>query len=219
MSVRAYSSRARSGYGVIGDAFSIDNNSIRIGLADVIPDLWQVYLDNKAPSDGAFAAFVYLRWRYSVSILNFDNATLRKYDVNLGKSQFGTARMSAYNYVTDEQFISYAKDLSPLYGCAFRLLGGEIDPDDLPCSEPQDTVPDLRFPDTGAMFYSSLIPADSFQPNSWQFNTVNQIADMVDFFMHPSVLRVRIGATYVYRIFGYTTDEWLEANNPPLVVL
>lgn len=219
MGIRRYDINGTSGYGVLGDVYTNADIPIRISLQSEAFAAWQLY-KSVAPSNfGKYACHISMRWRLSVQVEIYNDAKLQQYNTKIGKFRVGTAVISAYNYVTDEVFISYDAVKSPAYWGAFEFLGNDADPDDLPCDEPQIDSPSLFFGSGGAMFYSNSAPASINVPGSWSAPIFGNIGDSAIVALEPAIAVATIGCTYVYRVFPYSLQGWQDEQEPPLVIV
>lgn len=219
MGIRRYAADGFSGYGVLGTTYTDPLPLYEVSLREDAFAAWQLY-KSLAPSDfPKFACMVAMRWRFSVESFAFNADIHKQYNNRIGKSRIATSLVKAYDYVIDEVLVSYAKFKSPQYWGAFRFVGDDEGDDNIPCDEPQLDVPTLFFGNGGAMFYSGDAPASKEIPGSWYGYPNSNIGDSVIVAMEPSVAAFTIGATYVYRLFPYFADGWLNEGVPPLVVV
>lgn len=206
MAVRRFTQDNRIGYGVVGGAISSPTEAIILSLPDISTEIPLPSAEPFAPFTPYVTHFVYLQWRFSVDIDIADMELIKQYFAPLGRSQFGRFAISAYGYVTDEGFISYAKFKSPLYTCVVRYDDGERF-DGVPCDEPQTDEFDGE-PEEGEWTAYSGSPAVVSSVSA------ATIGDGVGVWLPETIALANVGLTYSYRIIPYTNSELIAANFP-----
>jgi hypothetical protein len=217
MSLRSASQTGIYGYGVFGDIYDLRTDLIP-GTSSVLLDLRTALADiPKVPGlQTPSFRIVEMSWRFSADIVVVDDESLKKYDVTSGKSRFGSWVARAYNYTTLDGFISYDRMLSPSFSCAFLLTaeGDSEDEDYIPCSEPQQDIPELYLQTDNLFAYNSpaVFPLSGpFEPDA--------IADMAELYFDVSVLTVRVGVTYAFQSIVLPASTVIDTGIPRIVVL
>jgi len=217
MPTRRITETGQVGYGVVGDEFGNRTEPIIIQMRDICNEIPRKLFDPFEPELIYTHHVISLLWRFSVSIGIADLETIKQYFNPLGKAQFGRYAMSAFGYVTDEGYISYAKIKSGLYTCRFLYVNGVRD-DSEPCDEPQTSIP-YPEPDVGGfhpytgntgIFRGSFsdIPSGYARP----------IADAAAIWVPETISALNVGVTYIFNQIPYTTSAFEEQVAPPIII-
>lgn len=210
MGVRRLTQDGNIGYGVRGYEIGNPTEPVIISMRDISTEIPLPVAQPTSPFANYVWQYVYLQWRFTVAIGIADMEYIKQYFNPLGKAQFGRWAVSAFGYITDEGFISYAKQMSAVYTCVVRYVEGDRD-DSEPSSEPQ---------------------SDAYPPGSsvgeWRgygdgASVVNGVpskspADGLALYLPPTIALANIGITYQYRIIGYSQDDIALANFPPVII-
>lgn len=210
MPVRRVLEDGTKGYGVIGSELGNPNSVIIVSLRDVCNEIPRPTHEPFAPFEQYVLQFVYLRWRFSVNIGIAEMESIKQYFTPLGKSQFGRYVISAYGYVRDEGFISYAKQKSAMYSCCIRYFEGSRD-DSLPCDEPQ----------ISGVFTNPTVGGWTSYSNSSSAFAYSGFSDIGDGFalsLPKEINAAIVGLTYEYSIVSYTVADIVQANFPPATI-
>lgn len=210
MPVRRTTQNTRLGYGVVGGGLGNPTEVIILSMRDICNEIPRPLTEETSPFEDLYAHYVYLQWRFSVNVGIADMEGIKQYFNPLGKAQFGRYAVSAFGYVTEEGFISYAKIKSNVYSCCVRYVNGDR-VDTPPSDEPQTdfydgglAVGEWRSYGDGASVING-VPGDA-------------IADGVAIYLPSVVAAANVGITYQYRIIGYTLSEYVEAGVPPVII-
>lgn len=217
MPVRRFGTRGIIGYGVRGNLLSADDGDILISANLCSQEAVANYYAANIITGGQPNLLVSLRWRWSVEVIDANMGLLRQYDNQIGLIQYGRAVMSAYDYVCNKEFISFAKMKSALYSAVFRYSDG-IELEEIPCDEPQDTEADIPSLQGGWMAYSKEQPTSRQIPGTIQNPLRSIISDSAVISMYPGVNLFRVGVTYEYWIFEFDNDAWLDEGEPPQII-
>lgn len=217
MAVRRYSSRGITGYGVLGDSFTNEDGNIVISANEFSQEAVSNYYSVNSVTTAQPNLLVSVRWRWSVQIIDADLTQIKQYDNQIGLTQYGRAVMSAYDYICNTEFISFAKMKSALYSAVFRYSDG-VELDEIPCDEPQDTDADIPSLQGGWMAYQKEQPTARQIPGTIQNQLNSIISDQAVIFLSTAVLLFRVGVTYEYWIFEYDNDSWLDEGQPPQII-
>lgn len=201
MPVRRTHTNGFGGYGVFGRELPLNASGASIDLIDEVPLIPLPPIEDDGNPDLIQIYSISLVWRFSVDIMAFDYQYIKQYHNPSGKLQLGRYTCSAYDYITDEGFITYARMKSRRYSCAFVYYYGVFEPT-IPCDEPQDDINPTPGATGGIVPYSgrpSYTGLGGYTPLlSWG----GEIADSARLFFEPGVSAVRVGCTYMYGIEG-----------------
>jgi len=219
MTVRRTTVSGLIGYGVVGGGFGNPTEPIVLNMRDISNEIPLPQPDPLDFDPSPYVAHaIYLQWRFSVSIGIADMEFIKRYDLSLGKSQFGKFVTSAFGYVTDEGFISYAKIKSKLYYCRVLFLDGDRF-DGEPCDEPQVS----EFPpgqDVGAWFPSSLYYGMFAEDTLRAIQPLGDcLAESVIISVPDVISALNVGLTYEYQITPYNAERYQSENFPRVMYL
>lgn len=210
MTVRRFTPGGNSGYGVVGGAIGNPTEPIILSLRDICNEIPRPTTQPDSPFTPYVWQYVSLHWRFSVNIGIAEMENIKQYFAPLGRSQFGRYVISAFGYVTDEGFISYAKCKSRVYSCLVRYIDNERN-DGTPCDEPQASE---FFPgtDEGAFYtYSNVF-------TGFGATIPTEIGDGLAVWLPETVAAANVGLTYTYSITSYTADEVAALNYPNIII-
>lgn len=217
MTVRKITETGQVGYGVVGQAYGNPTEPIIINMRDICNEIPLKVFD-PFEEDLIFTHHVVsLMWRFSVSIGIADMETIKQYFNPTGKAQFGRYVMSAFGYVTDEQFISYAKIKSALYTCRVLYAEGERF-DGEPCDEPQVDLPSIPAEVGGFHPYSGNTGTFKGSFAEIPSGYARPIADAAAIWVPETVAALNVGVTYMFNQIPYTTSAFVEQNEPPIII-
>lgn len=210
MTVRRFTPGGLSGYGVVGGAIGNPTEPIVLSLRDICNEIPRPTTQPDSPFTPYVWQYVSLQWRFSVAIGIAEMENIKQYFAPLGRSQFGRYVISAFGYVSDEGFISYAKCKSRVYSCLVRYIDGDRD-DGEPCDEPQ-TYEWPAGTDEGAFFtYSTVF-------GGFGGSSRADIGDGLAVWLPETVAAANVGLTYTYSITSYTADEIAALNYPNIMI-
>lgn len=197
MSVRWYSGNFTPGYGVTGDQQINDTPIKVIDVKDITREIPKPITDNgELDGDQILLHLLSVRWRFTLQVIEAEDEQISSYFPLFGNRKLGRWVAEAFQYVSQDGFWSYDKYISPRFTFTQRYIDFEVDPDDLPSSEPQADAPELF--DLGALFFPWTDGFSIYSANR------DIIADRVSLAVDPYVLLYRWGVTYDYTIAGYT---------------
>lgn len=201
MPVRRIHSDGFGGYGVFGRELPLNATGAVIDIRDEAALIPLPLGSETDPPDPIQIYSVSLVWRFSIDIMAYDYQYIKQYHNPSGKTQFGRYVCSAYNYTTDEGFVTYARMKSRRYACAFTWYYGVFEPV-IPCDEPQDDVNPTPGATGGFVPYDGRPTYTTLGGFPSLFSTGAEIADQVQIFFEYGVSAVRIGCTYMYAVEG-----------------
>lgn len=208
---------AVGGYGVFGETFeNLNIPQVVLALRGAVAAN-DAYYEYRPNTDTSTHTIVSMRWRWSINNFDVTAEKLKIYDNLLGIAQYGRCVMSAMEYRTDDVYISAIKQKSAVYSCVFPFDGE--DPNmDLPCDEPQVEFPLDATLMAGFMGYSFDQFVSRYIPGTLQNFYTTKIADMAEFSPSPAVGNYQVGVTFVYRINGFTDEQWNLEAVPPRII-
>jgi len=201
MPVRRTHSNGFGGYGVFGQELPLNASGAIIDMEAEAAAIPLPPIVDPNPGEPIELYAISLVWRFSIDIYAYDYQLIKQYHNPSGKLQFGRYVCSAYDYHTDEGFITYARMKSPRYSCAYTWAYDVFEPT-IPCDEPQDDVNPTPgatggfVPYTGRPTFTGNISYTPFP--YWG----GEIADRAQIFFEGGVSAVRVGVTYMYAIDG-----------------
>lgn len=199
MPVRRVSKSRVSGYGSFGLTQTSPGLITRAFMKQEVRNMTQFLPSISAlPEEPLYIfTFIAFRWKFTVGDINAD---LRKmFNAETGKSKLGTVIVEHEGYVCDEQYTSYAQQMSSrIYATMVMSAYSSRDPfDEIPCDEPPSDTP------TGVVFDAS------FALSGWSPFLGNPpgaspsldvcLGDTVTFYPEPCVQRYNFGGSYVYQ--------------------
>lgn len=215
-----------SGYGVIGQIYQNDTLSREVDILTILSNEIQPVQVNVPGGTGkqdSEVNFCNVVWRAKFQVLTADLTLADTFNTQAEKRKFGRYLFKAEDYVTHEEFLSYALHMSALGGFVYGH-GSVQSKDDVPCDEPPIEIASptiIQSPAAGnaALFapYSGIqIPGVS-QGIVTRSSTIP--ADKVLFIPETCIQSYIIGITFMFVQRALTLQQYIQQGLPPVILL
>lgn len=224
--IRRIDSSKITGYGVFGqiyqnDALVREINVLDVVAAEIPPRL--VLAPGEVQPVESDVNYCSVLWRAKIQVLTADLTLADTFNTQSEKRKYGRYLYKAEDYVTHENFLSYASQMTVLGSFAYGH-GKFQSKDDVPCDEPPITISSptiVTLPQAG-----TSVPIASYSTigllSTWMGGV--QMPDITPadklLFIPESCLRSYIiGITFSFAQRALTVEQYTIQGLPPIILL
>lgn len=207
---------SRIAYGSFGTVVSQAGFKTTHDMKDEIPYIRPYFPTIIGDLEPAYAWGLSFNWRWKYALISAEIPAMQTYNAVTGKRRHGTCVVQQRNYTSDETFVSFDSQISPIYSTAYVLVlgGGE---NELPCDEPPS---DVEIPVvSGARWVASTYQGG--QSHLWEYPVTSNamIGDVVTFYPEYSITGYIFGGSYIAHVVTSFTQAQYETEfgRPPAI--